>query len=447
MKGFSESNEHFKFIDSLCHKSFYPHSFIVKIDTSNYLIVQKDYETWQDLTNFSIFNIADKSISYIDSNIYNTFFPSWKLALFSGIKLDNKILLNGIRDSSLVVFECDNGVWGNWSEKNISLPNDSTKYSSRAKIKSNPFNNDNLYIYSYVFAGGKNPHINFYLSTDKGNSWSLSDIHIPLGFVNGDYQIVSEDFIYAASRYDLYRIDFKKHTVDTVKVIPEVPERDYWISNIIFKDIENGILEVSHRDKNVNGELKKLFEYYKTTDGGYTWEKTSEINLRFFGIGKNFFYYQNNNELKGFSDSPELISTEDYTDSWSIETFNSKKPYPFIIKDYCPVIEGKQYLVVAFNGLWEFNVDITSVDDIANSDNSLIYPNPATDFITVDLGNYILQGMGEGHTISIFDVLGEKVMTIETRSNESLQNFDVSSLPPGVYFVRIGDVVQKFVKL
>ena len=77
----------------------------------------------------------------------------------------------------------------------------------------------------------------------------------------------------------------------------------------------------------------------------------------------------------------------------------------------------------------------------------LIYPNPATDIINIDLGNYTLQGMGEGQTIRIFDVLGEKVMTIETRSNVSLQQIDVSALPPGVYFVKVGEVVQKFVKI
>ena len=446
MKGFSESNEHFKLLDSLYNPSFYPNSFILSIDSNNVFIVQNGVGGVRDIKNFTIYNIKNNSVSYIDSNVFNNFFSSWKLILYSGIKLDNKILLSGIRDSSLVVFECDNGVWGNWSEKNISLPNDSTKYWFRATLKSNPYNSDKIYLYSFTDPNKKNPPVNFYISTDKGNSWSLSNIHITYGYVTGDYQIVSEDIIYSASRYDLYRIDFKKHTVDTVKVIPDVPERDYWISNIIFKDLENGILEVSNRSKVVNDSLKQIFEYFRTSNGGNTWEKTSEINI-LGGVDNIFFYYQNNNELKGFSDTPELISTDNYTDSWSIDNIKLKKPYPFIIRDYYPVIEGKKYLVVAYNGLWEFNVDITSVDDIANSDNSLIYPNPATDYITVDLGNYTLQGMGEGQTIRIFDVLGEKVMTIETRSNVSLQQIDVSALPSGVYFVKVGDVVLKFVKI
>jgi len=84
---------------------------------------------------------------------------------------------------------------------------------------------------------------------------------------------------------------------------------------------------------------------------------------------------------------------------------------------------------------------------ISKIHDNIIFPNPATDYITVGLGNYTLKGVGGGQSIRIFDVLGNEVMTIETRSNVSLQQIDVSDLPPGVYFVRIGDVVQKFVKM
>ncbi|OGU55844.1 MAG: hypothetical protein A2X64_11430 [Ignavibacteria bacterium GWF2_33_9] len=95
--------------------------------------------------------------------------------------------------------------------------------------------------------------------------------------------------------------------------------------------------------------------------------------------------------------------------------------------------------------IYEENINQTfkkSVDESSFvSPNLSLYPNPATSTIT-------LTGVSEGVSeCEIYDVLGEKVMTIETRSNVSLQQIDVSALPPGVYFVKVGDLGQKFVKM
>jgi len=75
-----------------------------------------------------------------------------------------------------------------------------------------------------------------------------------------------------------------------------------------------------------------------------------------------------------------------------------------------------------------------------------IYPNPASDFISVDLSVTTLNGV-DVPNIQIFDVLGTKVMTVKTQNFVSLQNIDVSVLPPGVYFLRVGDRMMKFIKI
>jgi hypothetical protein len=42
--------------------------------------------------------------------------------------------------------------------------------------------------------------------------------------------------------------------------------------------------------------------------------------------------------------------------------------------------------------------------------------------------------------------MGEYVMTVGTGRDLSLQRIDISQLPAGVYFVKIGDKFAKFVK-
>ncbi|MFA5512198.1 MAG: T9SS type A sorting domain-containing protein [Candidatus Kapaibacterium sp.] len=49
--------------------------------------------------------------------------------------------------------------------------------------------------------------------------------------------------------------------------------------------------------------------------------------------------------------------------------------------------------------------------------------------------------------IQIFDVLGIEVMSIGSGLYQSQQRIDISHLPAGVYFVKIGDKVEKFVKM
>ena len=76
-----------------------------------------------------------------------------------------------------------------------------------------------------------------------------------------------------------------------------------------------------------------------------------------------------------------------------------------------------------------------------------IYPNPATDYIEISLDNHTMKG--EVENVKIYDVLGIKhpVSFAATPLSEGNLRLDVSNLPAGVYFVRVGGQVLKFVKL
>ncbi len=48
--------------------------------------------------------------------------------------------------------------------------------------------------------------------------------------------------------------------------------------------------------------------------------------------------------------------------------------------------------------------------------------------------------------VLIFDLLGIEVMNVELQNWENTQNIDISKLPSGSYYLRIGKNTQKFMK-
>ncbi len=81
--------------------------------------------------------------------------------------------------------------------------------------------------------------------------------------------------------------------------------------------------------------------------------------------------------------------------------------------------------------------------------NLIISPNPAKEFIEVSKPSEGLQPSEGSANVKIFNVFGETVSTSVCSADTSAsggQRIDVSGLPSGVYFVRVGDKVGKFLK-
>ncbi|OGU58773.1 MAG: hypothetical protein A2X64_00600 [Ignavibacteria bacterium GWF2_33_9] len=89
-------------------------------------------------------------------------------------------------------------------------------------------------------------------------------------------------------------------------------------------------------------------------------------------------------------------------------------------------------------GAYEFNPNV-SVNEGIHFGDITIFPNPASDYIAVR--NMHVSSLQE---IQIYDVMGMKVISVETQNSVSLQKIDVSALPTGVYFLRKGDQRMKF---
>jgi outer membrane protein assembly factor BamB len=87
----------------------------------------------------------------------------------------------------------------------------------------------------------------------------------------------------------------------------------------------------------------------------------------------------------------------------------------------------------------------TSIEDITKGNSEfLISPNPAADYITIQPSEGLKPSEGSG--IQIFDMLGIPVSPAGVGIKGG-GKIDISNLSPGIYFIKIGNRVDKFVKM
>lgn len=109
--------------------------------------------------------------------------------------------------------------------------------------------------------------------------------------------------------------------------------------------------------------------------------------------------------------------------------------WPSGIVDTVTNVDGNQTLTIREGqGLLSVE-DVTAVSEI-----STLFPNPASTII-----NFTMNATDIHTTISVYDILGRQVITQHTETSRE-QSIDVSQLTTGVYFVSVGDTVQKFIK-
>jgi hypothetical protein len=97
------------------------------------------------------------------------------------------------------------------------------------------------------------------------------------------------------------------------------------------------------------------------------------------------------------------------------------------------------------------NSIISSVKESDFSENSdeVIFPNPASDYIEINVETFnptLKHGVDEGSDIQIFDILGVNVSPAGGGIKGG-GRIDISNLAPGMYFIKIGNRVEKFVKM
>jgi|GEM_PF-3211159 len=118
--------------------------------------------------------------------------------------------------------------------------------------------------------------------------------------------------------------------------------------------------------------------------------------------------------------------------------------------------DGKLY-AMNYMGLWRTkdkvvsSVENTDEPILSRGNGLFIYPNPASEYIEINNENKALQPIVNNEEIKIFNTLGECVIELTDVQHLGdvghLQRIDVSHLPRGVYYLRIGSRTQMFVKV
>lgn len=197
--------------------------------------------------------------------------------------------------------------------------------------------------------------------------------------------------------------------------------------------------------------------FYRSSDYGETWELKFRDNIATttlaFELHDGVLIISasgNNSENKAFvsTDMGESWTRKDETSTGSDTPFNNPGN---AVQDFA--INGEYiYAVVSQSMIFKAKLNdllLTSVEDESDNKNGImIFPNPSNDFITIQLKNKGLQPFAaESEKVQILDVFGIEVMTEMTGLGLYTQRIDISHLPVGVYFVKVGNRFEKFVKI
>jgi hypothetical protein len=111
------------------------------------------------------------------------------------------------------------------------------------------------------------------------------------------------------------------------------------------------------------------------------------------------------------------------------------------------VVNDRGFEYIGGASLLHFDKNFTSIKEISEESDIFISPNPATDYITLNIPPLEKRGIGGVlQEIQIFDIIGNCALNVGAIHEFPLR-IDISSLPAGVYFVRIGEKMCKFVKI
>ncbi len=177
-------------------------------------------------------------------------------------------------------------------------------------------------------------------------------------------------------------------------------------NNNLFADGENGYLGAIGR------ELGGSEQFTNDLSEFILFSETNENSVSFLPE----FEDPSNGDLNF---SPDLISTEDYFGPTLAE----------VPLDILGVTRG---LTDTFLGAYE-GPELLSVSDI-NQVAIALYPNPASNIVTVQLNNFI----GNEVEIGVYDQLGQMVLPNQSMNLETNEvKLSIESLSSGVYFVKI----------
>lgn len=233
----------------------------------------------------------------------------------------------------------------------------------------------------------------------------------------------------------------------------------FWSQTMKFIDNKYGYI-VGETLKTIG--MQKSNVIYRTKDGGNSWQKVLDTIVPWNAWGIQEIDILDRKSAIATSQFGVVYWTHDSGDSWQLDS-NGLLREDIPARLY-PSILGKHTALIAdfLDRITRSSLkpkDIKEVEDYLKTTGEMIYPNPATDFITINISQGSNKGLKPFATndmlIEIYDVMGMIVMSDVQHLGDvgHLKKIDISNLSPGVYFVKIvgsnGDssIVEKFVKI
>jgi hypothetical protein len=184
---------------------------------------------------------------------------------------------------------------------------------------------------------------------------------------------------------------------------------------------------------------------FHSSDRGRTWEKQWDSVLNKLSLHEIEFYDKDFGLAS--SRQAEVLFTEDGGKTWKAEYITGEKPsgYERIVDNIQIPNRNTIYVLYGSRHIYKWTRSTTSAAEQSQSPGISITPNPATDYIDVMLS----EAKEPFLSVKVYDILGVCVLThplAPSREGETIR-IDVSGLAAGVYFVRVGGRMYKFVKM
>ncbi len=259
-------------------------------------------------------------------------------------------------------------------------------------------------------------------STDNGTTWDYlqkPNSNLP-SIIDGCFD-KSSNIIIAATDSSIYKLSLS----DSVMKKYDLKFNEFF--QCIFANSDNSVLL---------GDEKGII---KVSSDFQTYRRVFSDNDRIMNIKTDKI-----GNIYAFTSS-KILRSFDGGENWQV--FENIFHYSLAEIDFDE--HNRLYAATFDSGILvnEENVSIPEEQPTTNIFDQFIYPNPATDFIEISVG---AQGSVPNTDIRILNVFGEIVSTSVCSADTSAsggQRIDVSGLPSGVYFVRFGDNLSKFVKI
>ena len=278
-------------------------------------------------------------------------------------------------------------------------------------------------------------------------------------------------YIYISGKDSTYRQLYQYHNsnFDTLNFITKSIIYNY---NAETKDTTPNLKYEYFYDKYGNLINTKISRWYqadklwkKTSDNwkNYKFDEKNRVKEKLYFSLENekdtIFEYK---ESYQYNDKGELVEEIDeiYVDSISSFVNASRRNHY-----YSDNIIDSTIIYIWKNNEWELKTKMEYIYIVTDVEENKglkleqiisISPNPAKEYIEIEFSSPRLKPWVAGEdAIKIYNLLGECVLStsegVRTHplipSQEGNIRIDVSGLPPGVYFVRLGDWTGRFVKI